>query len=78
MKGRREGKKKTDRLLFIPSSLHLFTPLNRQGAHKVLGTFWNPDRRILFENVNPDGSFDLDSCDGRHVNPGHAQMMKMG
>jgi len=42
------------------------------AADKVLGTFWNPERRVLFENVNPDGSFDLDSCDGRHVNPGHA------
>ena len=26
---------------------------------------------MLFENVNPDGSFDLDSCEGRFLNPGH-------
>ena len=42
------------------------------AAEKVLSTFWNEERGLLFENVNADGSFDLDSCDGRHLNPGHA------
>ncbi len=37
----------------------------------VLNKFYNAERRILFENVNPDGSFDLESCEGRFVNPGH-------
>ena len=41
------------------------------AAGKVLGTFWQPQRRQLFENANPDGSIDLESCDGRHLNPGH-------
>ena len=44
----------------------------RQAADTVFGTFWQPDRRQLFENVNLDGSIDLASCDGRHLNPGHA------
>lgn len=42
-----------------------------RAVDAVLGTFWNPERQILFENVNLDGSFDLDSCEGRFVNPGH-------
>ncbi|OGV31766.1 MAG: hypothetical protein A2020_05600 [Lentisphaerae bacterium GWF2_45_14] len=37
----------------------------------VMEKFWHPEFRILFENVNTDASFDLESCDGRHVNPGH-------
>jgi len=42
-----------------------------QAVQNVLYRFWNPEYRIIFENINPDGSFDLDSCDGRHINPGH-------
>lgn len=38
----------------------------------VLDLFWNDDLKIMFENVRPDGSFDLDSMTGRHLNPGHA------
>jgi N-acylglucosamine 2-epimerase len=37
----------------------------------VMGKFWNPQRQVIFENVNEDGSFDLDSCEGRHITPGH-------
>ena len=37
----------------------------------VLGKFWNEEYHVLFENVNPDGTFDLDSCEGRFINPGH-------
>jgi len=37
----------------------------------VLGEFWNPGLRLLFENVNVDGSFDLGSCAGREINVGH-------
>jgi N-acylglucosamine 2-epimerase len=25
----------------------------------------------MFENINTDGGFDLDSCEGRFINPGH-------
>ncbi len=41
------------------------------AINAVLEKFWNPHYRVLFENVNPDGSYDLDSCEGRFVNPGH-------
>ena len=37
----------------------------------VMNKFWNPELNVLFENINLDGSFDLDSCEGRFVNPGH-------
>lgn len=42
-----------------------------RAVRTVLEKFWNPEYRVLFENVNPDGSFDLDSCEGRFLNPGH-------
>ena len=42
-----------------------------RAVQTVLGKFWNGEYRVLFENVNPDGSFDLDSCEGRFINPGH-------
>jgi N-acylglucosamine 2-epimerase len=38
----------------------------------VLGDFWSPTHGVLFENVNADGTFDLDTMAGRHLNPGHA------
>jgi len=41
------------------------------AVETVLNRFYNREMHILFENVNPDGSFDLDSCEGRFVNPGH-------
>ena len=37
----------------------------------VLEKFWNPELRLMFENVCEDGTFDLDSCQGRMLNPGH-------
>lgn len=37
----------------------------------VLSKFWNEEYQVLFENVNPDGTFDLESCEGRFINPGH-------
>lgn len=37
----------------------------------VLNKFWNEEYQVLFENINPDHSFALDSCAGRHINPGH-------
>ncbi len=43
----------------------------RRAADTVLDMFWNPELDLLFENVNLDGSVDLESCDGRHINPGH-------
>ena len=42
-----------------------------RAVETVLHKFYNTERKILFENVNPDGTFDLDSCEGRFVNPGH-------
>lgn len=37
----------------------------------VVNRFWNLQYNVLFENINPDFSFDLESSDGRHINPGH-------
>ena len=41
-------------------------------AEFVLDRFWNPELRVLFENVPDAGGFDLASMAGRHLNPGHA------
>jgi N-acylglucosamine 2-epimerase len=41
------------------------------AVQTVIDRFWNPDKRVVFENINSDGSFDFGSCDGRHVIPGH-------
>lgn len=38
----------------------------------VLNTFWNAERKQMFENVRTDGSFDMQSMIGRQLNPGHA------
>jgi len=43
----------------------------REAIDLVLDKFWNEKYKVLFENINPDYTFDLDSCDGRHLNPGH-------
>ena len=37
----------------------------------VLEKFWNPELKLMFENVCEDGTFDLESCQGRMLNPGH-------
>ncbi|QHI70152.1 AGE family epimerase/isomerase [Tichowtungia aerotolerans] len=37
----------------------------------VLDRFWNPELGLMFENVLPNGGFDLESCEGRMLNPGH-------
>ncbi len=42
-----------------------------RAVRTVMEKFWNPEFRVLFENVNTDGTFDLESCDGRFINPGH-------
>ncbi len=42
-----------------------------RAASQVAGRFWNSEYGVLFENINPDGSFDLSSCAGRHLTPGH-------
>jgi N-acylglucosamine 2-epimerase len=41
------------------------------AADMVCNKFWNQKYHILFENINPDYSFDLNSSEGRHLNPGH-------
>ncbi len=43
----------------------------RAAIDTVMEKFYNPELKVLFENVNPDGTFDLASCEGRFVNPGH-------
>ena len=43
----------------------------RQAVDTVLNKFWNPEFQVMFENIMPDGRFDLDSCQGRMLNPGH-------
>ncbi len=42
-----------------------------RAVRTVMKLFHNPELKVLFENVNPDGTFDLESCEGRFVNPGH-------
>jgi len=37
----------------------------------VVEKFWNPKFNVLFENINEDYSFDLETSDGRIINPGH-------
>jgi N-acylglucosamine 2-epimerase len=41
------------------------------AAELVLDKFYHPEYKILFENITPSHEFDLSSCDGRHINPGH-------
>ncbi len=43
----------------------------KDATNIVLGKFWNSNLGLLFENVNPDGSFDMDTSIGRHIIPGH-------
>src|SRR5690606_30885505 len=39
--------------------------------HEVMEVFYDEKTGLIFENVNPDGSFS-DSFEGRLLNPGHA------
>jgi N-acylglucosamine 2-epimerase len=41
------------------------------AVNTVMQKFWNEKYQIIFENVNTDGTFDLESCEGRMINPGH-------
>jgi N-acylglucosamine 2-epimerase len=41
------------------------------AVSNVIDHFYNEEFKILFENINPDHSFDLESCEGRHLIPGH-------
>jgi N-acylglucosamine 2-epimerase len=43
----------------------------QETIHRVFESFWNPEYKVMFENVCLDGSFDLTSMAGRHLNPGH-------
>lgn len=42
-----------------------------ESLHTVLHVFWNPERKLMFDNVFPDGSF-CDSFEGRQINVGTA------
>lgn len=44
----------------------------RETLTIVTEDFWNRKTEMFFENINLDGSFDLESCEGRTLNPGHA------
>jgi len=43
----------------------------RTAAATVLDRFWHAEYGVLFENVPKAGGFDLATCEGRHINPGH-------
>ena len=43
----------------------------KEAVDTVLNKFWNPEFQVMFENILPDGGFDLESCQGRMLNPGH-------
>jgi len=46
-------------------------PELKDTSDLIFRTFWNEDRKQMFENVPGNGGFDLDSMTGRHLNPGH-------
>jgi N-acylglucosamine 2-epimerase len=48
-----------------------YTDEIEQAIEKVF-LFWNEDLQLMFEEINVDGSFNIKSCDGRLINPGHA------
>lgn len=48
-----------------------YEPECRKAIDTVMNKFFNPDLQVIFENVRTDGSFDLESCEGRFINPGH-------
>ena len=55
---------------------HLLTPEQVEktldhGVRTVMEVFYQADRGIILENVDPEGRF-VDSFEGRLVNPGHA------
>ncbi|MDD3153404.1 MAG: AGE family epimerase/isomerase [Victivallaceae bacterium] len=44
---------------------------SREAIDFVMDKFWKPQYGAIFENILPDGSVDLESSEGRHLNPGH-------
>lgn len=42
-----------------------------KAANTILDRFYDPELRVMFENVPPGGGFDRESCQGRMLNPGH-------
>lgn len=43
----------------------------KETADFVFRTFWNAERKQMFENAPVSGGFDTDSMTGRQLNPGH-------
>lgn len=43
----------------------------RDAVDTIFNDFWNEEHGVVFENINVDKTFDLDSCTGRHLIPGH-------
>ena len=52
-------------------NINVYDEYISDAVDMVINHFWNPDYRVIFENINPDYTVDLDSYDGRHINPGH-------
>jgi len=42
-----------------------------EAVDLILEHFWRPEHGVILENLNPDRSVDLDSSEGRQVEPGH-------
>jgi N-acylglucosamine 2-epimerase len=47
------------------------TKLQEDIIHQVMNQFYNPEKKVILENINQDNTFS-DTYDGRLLNPGHA------
>ncbi len=43
----------------------------KEFINLILHSFWNPEHGVIFENITKDLEIDLETCTGRHINPGH-------
>jgi N-acylglucosamine 2-epimerase len=43
----------------------------KNAVEFIVDHFWNKQHQIIFENINEDFTFDMNSCEGRHIIPGH-------
>ena len=51
--------------------INVYNEQIKEAVEIVVDHFWNPNYSVIFENINPDYTFDLDSQEGRHIIPGH-------
>lgn len=49
-----------------------YAPISIKLIEEIKNNFYKPEHKFVVENVNLDGSLDLDFPEGRHQNPGHA------